>query len=287
MGRTGAEIKAHILYKYPYLNDNYGWKIQDEAKYFAAGLTWGKRNERFNVQAMPEGYIFTDEGQGILPHNSDDSYLLLGILNSALVAYYLSLTSGLQKHYVYVRQVPIPRCEGAARAQLEAAVRKCLYVKTAWATMSEVDPLHAGPLRRGHSLKDRTLGQLTTEMVGSWYTDKQELASQRRLIDELIFRCAGIGASDVREALEYRSQFPDDVPDDGTFVPEHSEAARQIAVSLSASRSDTLFAGGTRASWHSQSLRNPTSLPVYLSEEADAATPWRAGHARQHRPLAQ
>ena len=50
------------------------------------------------VQAMPEEHIFTDEGQGIIPHNRDDCYVLLGILNSALVAYYLSLTSGLQKH---------------------------------------------------------------------------------------------------------------------------------------------------------------------------------------------
>ena len=230
--QQGAEVKAHILHKYPYLNGNYGWKIQDEDKYFAPSLTWGKRNERFNVQAMPEGHIFTDEGQGIIPHNTDDCYLLLGILNSALVAYYLSLTSGLQKHYVYVRNVPIVRCEGTARAELETAVRKYMIVKTTWARMSEVDPMYSGPLPRIHELRGRTLLQLTTEMIDSWHSDQQELASQRRLIDEIVFGVARIEPSDAREALDYRSQYPEDIPDDGTFVPKQPEAAHQIAMSL-------------------------------------------------------
>lgn len=80
---NGRSVKEYILKKYPYLNGNYGWKIQDEDKYFLPGLTWGKRNERFNVQVMPAGHIFTDEGQGIIPAQSAESRFLLGYLNSA------------------------------------------------------------------------------------------------------------------------------------------------------------------------------------------------------------
>ena len=49
--------------------------------YGMPGLTWGKRNERFNVQAMPSGHIFTDEGQGIVPTVPEDTVFLLGYMN--------------------------------------------------------------------------------------------------------------------------------------------------------------------------------------------------------------
>jgi len=40
--QDGRCVKEYILKKYPYLNGNYGWKIQDEDKYGMPGLTWGK-----------------------------------------------------------------------------------------------------------------------------------------------------------------------------------------------------------------------------------------------------
>ena len=91
----GHKVKQYILKQYPYLNGNFGWAIQDEDKYGRVGLTSGKRNERFNVQLMPAGHIFTNEGQGFIPHEAKDIWFSLGYLNSSLVSYFLALTSGL------------------------------------------------------------------------------------------------------------------------------------------------------------------------------------------------
>ena len=140
--RDGASVKQYICQKYPYLNGNFGWKIQDEGKYGMPGLTWGKRNERFNVQAMPAGHIFTDEGQGIVPEEAANSLFLLGYMNSALVAYFLNLTSGLQKHYVYIRPVPVLTLSDAAREGIQRATGTILAVKRQWDATWEISPLH-------------------------------------------------------------------------------------------------------------------------------------------------
>ena len=96
-------------------------------------------------------------------------------------------------------------------------------------------------------------------MIGAWHSDKQTLASQRRLIDELVFGVAGIEESDTREALEYRSQFPDDVPDDGRFVPKQPEATEQVAVSL------VSFAlGHAFGRWNIRALQQSESSQVDL-----------------------
>jgi hypothetical protein len=87
----GRKPKEYILKKYPYLNGNIGWAIQDEDKYGIVGLTSGKRNERFNVQLMPAGHIFTNEGQGFTPYKTEDVWFSLGYLNSSLVSYFLAL----------------------------------------------------------------------------------------------------------------------------------------------------------------------------------------------------
>ena len=254
--KKGSEVKAHILHKYPYLDGNYGWKIQDENKYFAVGLSWGKRNERFNVQFMPRGHVFTDEGQGIVPHEKDDLCVLLAVLNSALVAYYLSLTSGLQKHYVYVRQVPIPPCEGVARAALETAVVKILGIKASWARMSEADPLFVSPLPNVFALREKTLRELAAQLIKSWQSGKRQLADQRGAIDAIVFDLAGIEESDAQDALDYRNEFPADVPDDGSFVPEQVAAVKNLARSL------VSFAlGHAFGRWSSHAMR---STPIEM-----------------------
>ena len=111
----GEKPKAHVLFKYPYLNGNVGWAIQDEDKYGLVGLTSGKRNERFNVQLMPAGHVFTNEGQGFIPDNQEDVWFALGYMNSSLVSYFLTLTSGLQKTWVYIRPVPIIELDNTAK----------------------------------------------------------------------------------------------------------------------------------------------------------------------------
>ncbi|MEQ1869727.1 MAG: BREX-1 system adenine-specific DNA-methyltransferase PglX [Vicinamibacterales bacterium] len=216
--RDGGSVKEYILRKYPYLNGNFGWKIQDEDKYGLPGLTWGKRNERFNVQAMPAGHIFTDEGQGIVPVEQRESAFLLGYLNSALVAYFLSLTSGLQKHYVYIRPVPVLPLSPDSVRKIEAATTDILKIKQEWDSTSELSPLFRSPTPAplGHraSLKDAF-----TTANAAWLSDAETIKLSRERIDTAIFADTSLGSDDVSEIRSLVAGFPKDAPNIEGFTP--------------------------------------------------------------------
>jgi type I restriction-modification system DNA methylase subunit len=134
---NGKKVKQYIVQKYPYLKGNYGWAIQDEDKYGLVGVTSGKRNERFNAQLMPAGHIFTNEGQGFIPHTVSDVWFSLGYLNSSLVSYFLTLTSGLQKTWVYIRPVPVVEIDSETRRLVETIAEENFETKRKWTVGAE------------------------------------------------------------------------------------------------------------------------------------------------------
>lgn len=107
---NGARAIADLNRRYPYLNGNVGIRIQRTHLYGKVGLTYGKRTDRFNVQVLREGSMFTFEGIGVFPRSNEHGRLLglLGFLNSRFVAYFLNLTAGLHKNDVYLRRLPFP-----------------------------------------------------------------------------------------------------------------------------------------------------------------------------------
>ncbi|GJL66483.1 MAG: hypothetical protein NPIRA05_14540 [Nitrospirales bacterium] len=108
-GESGAEAKADVLHKYPYLNGNYGMKIQSEDIFFKGGLCYGKRTTNFSTQVMPEKHIFSQEGTAIYTADSKvDNWELLGLLNSRVVSYWLSKVCAQHKVYNYVKSLPVP-----------------------------------------------------------------------------------------------------------------------------------------------------------------------------------
>ena len=106
----GRRAIADLNNRYPYLKGNVGIRIQRTHLYGRPGITYGKRTDRFNAQILPANQIFTFEGIGVFPTNSDPNYILgiLAYLNSRFTAYYLNLTAGLHKNDVYLRRLPFP-----------------------------------------------------------------------------------------------------------------------------------------------------------------------------------
>jgi hypothetical protein len=104
----GREAKADVLTRYPYLNGNYGFKIQAEEDYGRSGLCYGKRTGRFTVQVMPPEHAFSFEGTAIHVEPSVDIWRLLGLLNSEPVAFWLNNASAQHKTYSYVDTTPLP-----------------------------------------------------------------------------------------------------------------------------------------------------------------------------------
>ncbi|MCB1470111.1 MAG: hypothetical protein KDK08_23885 [Rhizobiaceae bacterium] len=104
----GREAKADVLTRYPYLNGNYGFKIQAEEYYGRPGLCYGKRTGRFTVQVMPPEHAFSFEGTAIHAEASVDVWHLLALLNSEPIAFWLNNASAQHKTYSYVDSTPFP-----------------------------------------------------------------------------------------------------------------------------------------------------------------------------------
>ncbi len=208
----GKRVKDYILEMYPYLNGNYGWKIQDEDRYGLPGLTWGKRNERFNVQIMPAGHIFTDEGQGIVPNQLKDAWFLLGYLNSATAVYYLSLTSGLQKHYVYVRPIPILDFEADARRIIEESAESAYRLKRKWACGAEEESIFVKPWLCPHN-QLQSINEALEHVITEHNHDSGSINKLRRLIAHESVVPLSL---DSTEQLFVSQQF-EELPDDLAF----------------------------------------------------------------------
>ncbi len=227
--QNGACVKEYILKVYPYLNGNYGWKIQDEDFYGKSGITWGKRNERFNAQAMPAGHIFTDEGQGIIPKDPSEAMFLLGYLNSSFVSYFLSLTSGLQKHYVYIRPIPIVVNGNDVRAEIAHAAARIIAIKQKWDATSELSP--------GFSPRDllavapvSSLDDLSRFIVERHAADCNLVNELRELIDRLVCGSVALAPEDLNEIAALRSSWPQDrLSTDGFLSSESVRPVVEIA----------------------------------------------------------
>lgn len=207
----GRCVKEYILKKYPYLNGNYGWKIQDEDKYGRAGLTWGKRNERFNIQAMPAGHIFTDEGQGVVPTEKADPLFLLGYLNSSLVAYYLNLTSGLQKHYIYIRPVPVTDLGDSDREAIGALTLEVVRIKQNWDTTSEISPIFLAPAW-GLLCSEASVAALSEVCAERRHQDSEAISERRSRINQIVLSSTLLGKEDLNEIQALLDSYPEDEP---------------------------------------------------------------------------
>jgi len=101
---NGKETKTRVA-------DLYGTAsrtIINESYYRKRGFTYGKRTESLTVQILPEGHIFSNEGQAVFPISEEYAINLLAYLNSSLIAYALNSMAGQHKEAGYVGAMPSP-----------------------------------------------------------------------------------------------------------------------------------------------------------------------------------
>lgn len=131
---NGIESKMDVIHRYPYLNGNYGFKIQAEEYYQKPGLCYGKRTENFTVQIMPSGHVFSFEGTAIFNENDKiDIWELLALLNSAPINNWLSIVCAEHKAYNYVESLPIPNNFDFSNTSLSE------YSKLGWRMQVELE----------------------------------------------------------------------------------------------------------------------------------------------------
>jgi hypothetical protein len=82
--------------------------VINQQYYFRAGFTYGKRTESFTAQFLPEGFVFSNEGQAIFPNDLKAPWEILAYLNTSILAWLLNSIAGQHKEAGYVGSVPSP-----------------------------------------------------------------------------------------------------------------------------------------------------------------------------------
>ena len=182
-GGNGAEAKADIAHRYPYLNGNYGFKIQAEDLYFKPGLCYGKRTSNFSVQVMPSKHLFSFEGTAISTQSASvDAWVLLGLLNSKPVSYWLSLVCAQHKAYNYLQALPVPN-------KFDPALG--LYALEGWSLMRSLNSVEetSNAFLLPEFLQNRLFGfdRISTE---------NRLSGIKEAIDVIAFDLYGLSAED-------------------------------------------------------------------------------------------
>jgi len=105
--KNGASIRSHQ-----------GAYIRNEIRYGKPGLTYGKRGNFLSVQIHPAERIITNEGQGIFPHNHEESESICALLNSTLLQVIINSYCGQHKENGYVKLLPIIEVSSIQRHSL-------------------------------------------------------------------------------------------------------------------------------------------------------------------------
>ncbi|MEL7499023.1 MAG: BREX-1 system adenine-specific DNA-methyltransferase PglX [Planctomycetota bacterium] len=88
----GQEIKADIVQKYDYLEGDWGWVAKNSDLYGSYGITFPERTgSGFSPRVMPNGTIFSVQGQFATADDESATLCLLAVLASRITAYLLEL----------------------------------------------------------------------------------------------------------------------------------------------------------------------------------------------------
>ena len=220
-GGDGAEAKADIAHRYPYLNGNYGFKIQAEDLYFEPGLCYGKRTSNFSAQVMPSKHLFSFEGTAISTQGASvDAWVLLGLLNSKPVSYWLSLVCAQHKAYNYLQALPVP-----PRFDPDLG----LHASEGWKLMRSLDSVQetSNAFLLPEFLQSRSFG---FDRLGI----ETRLATIKESIDAIAFDLYGL-SDDDQEIINrgndlYRAENEDSDDDDGApdDVVEQSSVSESL-----------------------------------------------------------
>jgi DNA-binding transcriptional MerR regulator len=120
--RDGAEIKADIVERFPYLNGNWGMVVTNPNYYFRRGVTYSYLTAgAFSARLSPGGFIFDVAGSSLFP---DDIPLVLALLNSTFAQFALKLINPTVNFQVGdLARLPVPKySSGPLRELVDRAV---------------------------------------------------------------------------------------------------------------------------------------------------------------------
>jgi hypothetical protein len=97
-----------IIRSYCFPDGRPKYVVRSSVLYGKPGLTFGKRGDVLNVQILPAGQTFSNEGYLILPNRDEWCWQLLGYMNSLPARYLVNMVCGLHKEVGAIKVLPIP-----------------------------------------------------------------------------------------------------------------------------------------------------------------------------------
>lgn len=193
----GAEVKAGICKRYPYLNGNAEFVAKNTQFYFRLGITWPLRTNGLSFRALPGGCIFSHKGPSAFVDCDDPENLLalLCLLNSRafglLVSVQLARTELAQSYEVgLIQQTPIPLLTLDQRQQLSALARRAWSLKRTLDASNEISHAFFLPTILRSRFGDFDPPAIETEM-----------AKIQTQIDSIAFDLYGFSKADRDAAL--------------------------------------------------------------------------------------
>jgi hypothetical protein len=246
----GAEIKAGICRRYPYLNGNAEFVAKNTQFYFRPGVTWSLRSQiGLGVRSIPSGCIFGHKGPAAFANNDEPVALLalLALANSSSFSLLVSLQVSFGSYEVGVMQrTPVPDLSAQQQAALAALARRAWSLKRTLDTVEETSHAFALP----GALRDR-LGDFAP------ITIEAELTRIQREIDDIAFDLYGFnqvdrdavqGIQDVANDGETEGSTDDEGDDeDGAAPIDHTAGLLSWAIGAAFGRFDWRLATGERA----------------------------------------
>ncbi len=169
--------------------------LRNPTKHFKRGVCFGKRGEFFAAHVLPDGFVFTVEGQSFPIPSKEQALALLGFLNTPLVRYSLNRFCGQHKYSGYVNLLPHIQLENESEIAkyVEETINKHAFAES----LDELSPIFGNARPSCESLSDALRlidfhvqsacegSRVTERFCSDLYEDGFSLTGEeRRVLDE-------------------------------------------------------------------------------------------------------
>ena len=200
----GAEVKAGICQRYPYLNGNPNFVAKNTDYYFRPGLTWPLRGITFSSQAVPRHCVFSVAGKMAFAP-SEELLRWQALFNSkpfdCLIRLFAGKVGGVQYEAGLIGGTPVPDCSGESEESLSNLAHHGWSLKRTLDTVTETSHAFLLP-----SFLYPRLGEYNPCAI------EAELANIQNEIDDIAFDLYGFNEAD-RSAMMQTSVVADGVED--------------------------------------------------------------------------
>lgn len=194
-GRDGEQIRS---LRFPDGRPRY--VIRSPDLYGTAGLTYGKRGEILNVQALPAGQVFSNEGYLVLPAERDINWVLLGYVNSSPARFLVNMICGLHKEVGALKVLPTPP-DLARRGDFEEGIKRAYEASRRIGVHAETNPeflFWSLPRLAGGD----DLGSFIRGLAQELNDLREQVIREHASGDEIVSEALGLSEADTNLVLE-------------------------------------------------------------------------------------